>query len=78
MMDSGTVKVVVMAAERLVNSPSGNPVWRITTSAGTWRTGTDSQVGFTTWEQNVSIDAGRVSDMKIALAPASSPPASTD
>ena len=36
-----------------------------------------SMVGFTTWEQSVSIDAGRVSDMKIALAPTPRAPASS-
>ncbi len=33
-----------------------------------------SKGGYTTWEQEVSIDAGRVSDMKLALAPGASAP----
>ncbi|HEX2465183.1 MAG TPA: PEGA domain-containing protein [Thermoanaerobaculia bacterium] len=37
-----------------------------------------SKVGFATWEQSVSVDAGRIAEMKIALAPGASTPPSTD
>jgi hypothetical protein len=37
-----------------------------------------SKDGFTTWEQAVSVVAGRIADMKIALAPGASTPPSTD
>jgi hypothetical protein len=37
----------VVSAERLTNTASGNPRWRVVTRTGAWRTKDDAQVGHT-------------------------------
>lgn len=40
-----TQTVTLMGIKKIRNSPNGNPTWELATSAGFFRTGTDSNVG---------------------------------